>query len=1522
MDKKKRWQTLLIWSTLLLTIYNILPTIFFYTKPLGAEIEGKEASKTAKQIIERVNGTELEAKKWLESFCRSLSLKPTKVSFDPQTPHLVSLTFKDLSDAGQFRKHLPRAGGMIPFPPNQLSLYDTGEVETKTVVVQRKIPLHFSGESTEKFFQFSKKLDEAGLPSQLYKSLVFDRALQLAKAVAGPSENGQLLANALSLSPSKERQDRVLSLAQNLIRFVDTFGETGDLSRRYFASFTQIEAENRPQLIQHLIEALEQSRDQIKLERISLQSEEQSLKVKGSFLVTEKQQRLHQLGSQEKTLSRAEHLVKKHKHALAQGTDPLDYAEISSLLEGSFSEIAQGSTRRQELSFGSHNPFLSHLVIDWAEETISLHLMEEVELTKGGKPSSSSLESKKEQTRQFVYNEIARCARQSGETIYPIGALFQLKLKSLEGSSSLLALHLSEVGKARTQALIEDISSHWHPKHPDLRREVFPLWDFATYSSLPAYEQKLGLLVYAPVTNEEPSADGLKNSSIYVIAKGIEPIFEKTQQAPDSKEAKQFYRDFSALKDLLQKSGLFGYAGRTLQLNAALSNDFVFEGEEFYLPLLKATREEFQVHGTKRLATLELSNIHQRILTENKIEDRIHEDLLKWRDDYNAASVGLGSTIEVPKPTRSALLSNIGLSYKKYFRGDNRKVLHWGLDLSGGKTVQIELRDQNNRPVIGELEIKQGINELYNRVNKMGVSEVSIRREGNLIALDFPGSQELSANELIKASSMYFHIVNEKFTPTNPHLGQAVNHFLQDVWNEAVITGKKAPEEINEIAWKHIHGDSLDPEVVQPRSQSAQTLYENGLRLGNPKSQTKSNLFDDTHSMITVLRGKDFTEWHGQTHPLLIAFSNFALEGASLKNVQAGYDPNKGNFLTFEIKGKELLSSSDKSSPRDDLYSWTSQFSKDKIGGTPYATYSNGKGWRMAVILNETVITAPTLTSPLKDSGSIEGGFSQREVNQLEADLKAGSLTYSPRILSEKNVSPELGAHERNFGILATLIALVLVVGSMIGYYRFGGLVASVAVVINLFIMWATLQNLGATLTLASIAAGILTLGMAVDANVLVFERIREEFSVSGKLSSAIAIGYKKAFSAIVDSNLTTIIAAVILLQFDSGPVKGFAITIIIGIVSSMFTALFMTKYFFSGWVKNPKHTTLSMANFIKGAKFPFLKYRKVAFTLSTLIILAGGYFFGVSRGSILGMDFTGGYALNFELSPKEGIDYRSAVEKALIAKGLSEQEFQVRQLSPANQIRLFLSKSMQNEGKPFFGMPLETEKMTGLYSYESNPRASWVVAALEEASLPITYDGLLTLDKNWSEISGQLSDSMRNSALIGLGVALLCILVYITVRFEFSYAVSATLCLAHDILITMAAFALLHAFGLPLQIDLNIIAALMTIVGYSLNDTIIVFDRIREDRRLFPKLGFDEIIDRALNVTLSRTTLTSGTTLLALLPLVFLGGSTLFGFSLVMTVGVVFGTLSSLFIAAPLLRVFNTRQVRRLERSTPEVLD
>jgi SecD/SecF fusion protein len=1355
MEKKSRWPSILILAVIVLTVYNILPTLFFYLKPLKSPITTSQAEEIAASIEERMENLEADAKDWIASYCKTLQIHPQSITPDGQN---IIVSFAKTEEASRLRKMMPRAGNLIPFAPAQLHLVPQ-EDAVKEVIVQRKIPVSLE----KKSFSFAPK------NSPLYKEVILDRATQIAYALTGPSDTAYLLA-----TPDSRHLESIALQIQSIAELASIDKATAN---RYAAHFTQGPFADRPALIKSLIAAFEKMDKPL--------------------------------------FTQAKNFLKDNEALFYLGQNPLNQEEIRI-------KLSENSNLRLS------NPLFQELSVDWTGEKIHLKLHPGVNA---------------EKLKQPLINEMARITQFSQETVQ---GDYTISLHTHPKASGYLVVKLDEIVAPQAERIESVLKNQWHPKHPDLQN--LQIVDATTYEKLSAEQKALSLAIHKPEGS---------NRAFFVYAKGLDSILKKYEEFPESEGAVMATADLQSLATLLQQNGFHGYRTQ--------NGEWIFEKRDYAHSLLAATREDFHILGTQKYALLELSNLEERILTANRIDTAIHEDLRKWKDEYNAAQVSMqpGARFEIPKPTRNAFLSNVALTFKKFFRGDERKVIRWGLDLSGGKTVQIELRDVNNQIVTDENDLRQGINELYNRVNKMGVSEVAIRQLGHHIVLDFPGSQSLSAAELIKASSMYFHVVNEKFSSPYSPFADAASRFLSEVWNEAIVSQKKDAESINEIAYRHLYGEKI--------SESARTLLENGLKLSSEKGQT----LDSSTSKIALVREE-------ARQPLLFVFSNYALEGSQLDRIQANYDPQKGNYLSFDVKGQKA---------RESIQAWTSLYAKDRIGDKGEMT--RGQGWRMAVILNDTVITSPTLNEALNGSASISGSFSQREVNQLASDLKAGSLSFTPHILSEKNVSPELGQKDRTQGITATVVALFLVIGAMIAYYRFAGFVASVAVLFNLLILWATLQNLGATLSLAGIAGIILTVGMAVDANVLVFERIKEELAHSGKIASAIAAGYKKAYSAIIDSNVTTIIAALILLNFDAGPIKGFAITLIIGIASSMFTALFMTRYYFDRWLENPKHKMLKMANWIQTKKVDFLKQAKLAFTVAALIIVAGSYLLYAQRNTLFGLDFTGGYSLQVEITPKEHTHYLSAAEKALQAQGATSQDFQIRELNPSNQLRILFGTSMEEVGKPFHNLPAE-----------SGPRIAWVAEALRSQGLELNQNQL-----EWTAMSGQMSESMRNNALIGLLISFVCIFIYIAFRFEYKFAAASIICLLHDVLITIGLVALLHFFGVPVQIDLNTVAAIMTIVGYSLNDTIIIFDRIREEIRLSPNKSLASLVNQALNATLSRTTITSGTTLLVLIALVLLGGSSIFSFALVMTIGVFFGTLSSWYIASPLMLFFHGKE-------------
>lgn len=1511
MEQRKPWQFYLILCVAVLTLYNILPTIFFYTKPLQEPIKQERAVGVAQAIGERIDQLETDAVAWVKDFCSNIKLKPKSVYVEKETPSKIAVEFATDKEANTFRALLDRAGELIPFVPSQLHLGEVAAENPNTVHVIRKVGTRIGPEAVAQQFSFIEKFDSEGKPTATYRQLIYDRLNVLLQDMGGKSLPRRVL-EAVAANPKDTNTDEAAAeLARSLVSLEKTFGFDAPLTQRYLASLTYGSGSEGPALISAYLGKLDQLQGILKKEQDQLTEELAQAKQKGTLVDPTLERTLAKDRELSATLTQAGSMIKKADALLKKGSEQTQ-SEAAALLE---KLSQQTDVNVQELSLVGNNPYVSALRINWMDDQLTFTLYPDLVDIRTNSEKGEKAARAREQANHMIIEEMARISRETDEKILPDGSgNFIVRLASLTGSRSLLTFDLSYLANSFSTDLMTQIQDQWKPSHPDLRKENYPIYLGSDYAKLSLPEQRLGLVIASSAMGDSKVLPSLRPGSIYVVGRGLVDILEKYRDHPKDPQAKQFMEDFQSLALLLQSYGFTGGPGAAYGMGGDYARDYIFELNNFYTNFLKATREDFQAYGEKKKAVLEFTNVEQRILTENRIDDQIHETLLKWKEDYQAAQVSLDpiQKLLIPPPVHNVYWDNLKLNAIKYFRGDDRKVLRWGLDLSGGKTVRIGLRDKDGAPVTDPEEINQAVNELYNRINKMGVAERSIRVENQHIILEFPGSQGFSASELIKASAMTFNIVNEKFSTENRELASAVNTFLQEVWNEASVTNQKDSDSINAIAWSMLGGD--DDGLPHPRSQAAQTLYNNGLRLADPNALNSSAAFNDRISRVTRYRGEDRGEWYGQLHPLLIVMNNYALEGSSLNNVQAGYDPQEGNLLIFSVA--RSYTGQQSGSPRDDFYNWTSQFAQDSIAGTPREQITGSRGWRLAVILNGEVVSAPVLRSALRDGGNITGRFTQREVNRLVADLKAGSLSYTPKILSEHNVSPELGYSERMHGIVAAIIGFVAVVALMVYVYHFAGVVASAALIFNLLIMWGVLQNIGAALSLPGIAAIVLTMGMAVDANVLVFERTREEYAISGKVSSALQAGYRKAFSAIMDSNLTTILAALILIQFDSGPIKGFAVTLIIGIVASMFTALFVTRYFFAGWVKG-KNRVLTMRPLFGKTHFDFLKYSKVAVLSTIVALLIGGALFFHQRNTLFGMDFTGGYSLtvNVKEVPHES-DYADKAYDALVAAGGNPAGIQIRTLGYANQLRIQLGMGWEQPGQPFHEMPQELSGDTYSYDWQKNPRITWVVDALQKGGLTISESELAGLDKNWTSMSGQFSDTMRNNALLALGAALLSILIYITFRFEFKYAISSVIGLIHDVILTLGILAFLNWLGLSVQIDLQVVGAIMTVIGYSLNNTIIIFDRVREDLKLYRKLSFGEVINQSLNVTLNRTMMTSTTVLVVLLVLVLLGGHSIFTFSLVMTIGIIIGTVSSLFIATPALLFFHNKEEERQRRA------
>lgn len=544
------------------------------------------------------------------------------------------------------------------------------------------------------------------------------------------------------------------------------------------------------------------------------------------------------------------------------------------------------------------------------------------------------------------------------------------------------------------------------------------------------------------------------------------------------------------------------------------------------------------------------------------------------------------------------------------------------------------------------------------------------------------------------------------------------------------------------------------------------------------------------------------------------------------------------------------------------------EFNSD--GADKFTDITGGNvGRRLAIVLDGEVYTAPVIRERIPSGrAQITGNFSVQEAQDIALILRAGALPAPVEIIEERSVGPALGKDSVQKGIRAIIVGGICVLIFMAIYYLLAGVVADFALVLNILIITGALSYFGATLTLPGIAGLVLTIGMAVDANVLIFERIREESRLGKSLRAAIHAGYDKAFWTILDANLTTLITALILFQFGTGPVRGFATTLSIGILASMFTALVVTRLILDLiTIANPTMMRLPMLRFFSEPKIPFVKVRKIAYILSTLVII-GGMFLFLARGEKnYGIDFTGGTLQQFKFTETVPV---KAIRKVLSDVGLGESSIQ-----------------RFGEGKEVIIRSLggKTEIITDEIGKEFGAD-SFEVMRVEE-------------------VGPAVGEDLRRAAIKALIFAMIGICIYISFRFEFRFAVTAIIALIHDVLVTLGMIALTGR-----EISLPVIAALLTIVGYSINDTIVLFDRIREDRKLMRKADQKEIINTSINQTLSRTVLTSMTTLLVVLALFIFGGKVINDFSFVLLIGVIVGTYSSIFIASPLLIDWPGRKV------------
>jgi SecD/SecF fusion protein len=523
---------------------------------------------------------------------------------------------------------------------------------------------------------------------------------------------------------------------------------------------------------------------------------------------------------------------------------------------------------------------------------------------------------------------------------------------------------------------------------------------------------------------------------------------------------------------------------------------------------------------------------------------------------------------------------------------------------------------------------------------------------------------------------------------------------------------------------------------------------------------------------------------------------------------------------------------------------------------------------RLAIVLDEVVRSAPVIREKiLGGSAQISGSFSHEEATDLAIVLRVGALPAPVEIIQNLTVGASLGQDSINKGLTAGLFGALMVLVFMVIYYRISGIIADFALVLNILFLFSGLAMLGATLTLPGIAGIILSIGMAVDANVLIFERMREEFALGKSVKSGVDSGFNKAFWSIVDSQVTTLITALALFLFGTGPIKGFAVTLSLGIIFNLFAVLFCTRLIYEWLYTGRKLRELKFMRFIKKPHFDFMGIKKIAFGLSAVLVIMGLVsFVEILRGDAnMGVDFSGGSLLQYKTEKPFQLD---EVRSSLTKSGYDSVDLQ--QVTDENRLIVKMKKSEDTVGH------LGDEITSVLNGMEGD-----IGFVLESQS----------------EIGSSISAVLRNKAIQAIAISLLGALFYLAIRFDFSFGLAAAAATFHDVLIVLGICWLLN-----MEITLLLVTALLTLAGYSLNDSVVVFDRIRENMGKLHDKKFSDIINTSINEVLARTIVTSLTTTMVLSALFFFGGSAIHDFSFALLAGVLVGTYSSIFIASPLL--------------------
>ena len=868
------------------------------------------------------------------------------------------------------------------------------------------------------------------------------------------------------------------------------------------------------------------------------------------------------------------------------------------------------------------------------------------------------------------------------------------------------------------------------------------------------------------------------------------------------------------------------------------------------------------------------------------------KDILKGLSENSSDPVfnkALDNTDELQKQSDDTYLESFFTSFDLIKGDTNLASPDIFANRSLSEEINFEMTDAEVKPIIRrkiDESIVSAFEVLRKRIDKFGVTQPNIQRLGNSgrIRVELPGAKDVArVKNLLQSTAQLEFWVTEKNDSFLNFLSQANELLKETLVLDEVEVENNETSKIDDLLADVEANDSITSQKNPLFDYIVGTGYQGGPVIAQffAKDQNK---IEEYLSMPEIR----------QLLPIEMRFTKF-LFGKP--------DPNTKIVDLYAIK-----SNRGDEPPLSGSVVVDATQSYDQVGSPAVSMQMNGKGARkweemtgnaykdksnIAIVLDEIVYSAPGVSKGAISGGrsEISGQFTLNEAIDLANVLRAGKLPASAEIIESEVVGPSLGKENIERGINSFAIALLLVLIWMTFYYGRAGIYADTALVLNIVLIFGILAGLGAVLTLPGIAGIVLTIGMSVDANVLIFERIREELTKGKGQKQAVSDGFSNALSSILDANITTGLTALILFVFGSGPIKGFATTLLIGIATSLFTAIFITRMLVDARIskgKNLDFSTKTTKNLFRNLTITFLEKRKFAYMFS-LSLLTIGVFSLFTNGLNQGVDFVGGRSYT--------VRFNDNVNPADIQNNLIEVfgNAEAKTYGSDNQLKITTNFKVDVEGSEV-DTEIQEKMFESLNGY-----------------LPkdVSYDDFVngSEDKkvgimSSSKVGPTIADDIKKNSVFAIFGSLLVVFLYILLRFrDWQYSLGAVAAVFHDVLIVLGVFSISYSF-MPFNMEINqaFIAAILTVIGYSLNDTVVVFDRIREFRLINKSWEFNKTVNGALNSTLSRTLNTSFTTLVVLLAIFIFGGESIQGFMFALIIGVMVGTYSSVFIATPVM--------------------